>query len=255
MEYLKCLSKQDLISLLEICYEARLARSLEQFQSCFNKVKTLILFDGALSVYADKDAVDNCKIPGFFYYTQDFSDKFLKQYVKGRYYEKSAVFQAVYNTWRPQHWKTAWSRDMDGSGVSSMQLAHTYGYLDGWAHGSDHQGNSAMSVFAFAGRKVEKDKRTKAILTYLTAHLAESLKGAFHASLKKQKESTRFKLTAREMEVLKWLKNGKSSWEISVILNRSERVIKWHVQNLMQKLCAMNRTQAVAIALRNGLIA
>lgn len=64
----------------------------------------------------------------------------------------------------------------------------------------------------------------------------------------------RLKVTKREVEVLKWLAQGKSTWEVSVILNRSESVIKYHVTNLMEKLYAQNRTHAVAIALRQGLI-
>jgi DNA-binding CsgD family transcriptional regulator len=63
----------------------------------------------------------------------------------------------------------------------------------------------------------------------------------------------KIKLTPRELEILKWLSDGKSNWDISVILKRSQRVIKWHAQNFMEKLGAQNRTHAVAIALRRGL--
>jgi DNA-binding CsgD family transcriptional regulator len=56
------------------------------------------------------------------------------------------------------------------------------------------------------------------------------------------------------LEVLKWIKEGKSSWDISTILCRSERVVIWHANNIMQKLGAKNRTQAIAIAMRYQLI-
>ena len=61
-------------------------------------------------------------------------------------------------------------------------------------------------------------------------------------------------LSMREKEVLKWLKMGKSSWDISVILDISERTVNFHITNIMNKLDAMTRTQAVAICIEKGLI-
>jgi FixJ family two-component response regulator len=61
-------------------------------------------------------------------------------------------------------------------------------------------------------------------------------------------------LSMREREVLKWLKMGKSSWDISVILDISERTVNFHITNIMNKLDAMTRTQAVAICIEKGLI-
>jgi DNA-binding CsgD family transcriptional regulator len=61
-------------------------------------------------------------------------------------------------------------------------------------------------------------------------------------------------LSKREIEVLTWSKEGKSSWEISAILNISERTVNFHINNIMQKLNAVSRTQAVAVAIERGLI-
>jgi FixJ family two-component response regulator len=61
-------------------------------------------------------------------------------------------------------------------------------------------------------------------------------------------------LSMREKEVLHWLKMGKSSWDISIILAISERTVNFHVTNIMNKLDAMTRTQAVAISIEKGLI-
>ena len=61
-------------------------------------------------------------------------------------------------------------------------------------------------------------------------------------------------LTARESEVLGWIKAGKNNWEISEILDISERTVKFHVANLCRKLGANTRAHAVAIALQRGLL-
>jgi len=56
-------------------------------------------------------------------------------------------------------------------------------------------------------------------------------------------------ISPREKEVLKWIIEGKTNWEIGVILHISERTVKFHVQNLMKKLRATNRYHIVAKAL------
>jgi LuxR family transcriptional regulator, quorum-sensing system regulator BjaR1 len=62
------------------------------------------------------------------------------------------------------------------------------------------------------------------------------------------------KLTAREREVLAWVAQGKSAWAIGEILNISKRTVDEHVQTAIRKLDALNRTHAVAIALRDQVI-
>jgi len=61
-------------------------------------------------------------------------------------------------------------------------------------------------------------------------------------------------LSEREKEVLNWLKQGKSSWDISIILGISERTVNFHVYNMMRKLGVMSRLQAVAVAAESSLI-
>ena len=59
-------------------------------------------------------------------------------------------------------------------------------------------------------------------------------------------------LTPREREVLQWVAMGKSSWDIGVILNISERGVNKHVTSAMQKLNAPNRTGAAFKAYARG---
>jgi FixJ family two-component response regulator len=60
-------------------------------------------------------------------------------------------------------------------------------------------------------------------------------------------------LSRRESEVLNWLKTGKTSWDISVILGISERTVNFHVRNIIQKLNAVSRIHAVAVAAEKGI--
>lgn len=67
-------------------------------------------------------------------------------------------------------------------------------------------------------------------------------------------QSLHFCLSQREKEILFWLAEGKSNWDVSVILGISERTIRFHIKNVMKKLNAVNRTHAVAIAICEKLI-
>ena len=61
-------------------------------------------------------------------------------------------------------------------------------------------------------------------------------------------------ISKREVECLEWTAIGKTSWEISVILGISESTVTFHLRNATAKLNASNRTHAVSISLKTGLI-
>lgn len=64
----------------------------------------------------------------------------------------------------------------------------------------------------------------------------------------------KYSLTPREIEVLNWVAQGKSAWEVGEILNIAKRTVDEHVQTAVHKIGAVNRTHAVAIAVRDRII-
>ena len=61
-------------------------------------------------------------------------------------------------------------------------------------------------------------------------------------------------LTKREVEVLKLLTKGKSNQEIGLVLKITEGTVKFHVNNILTKLNASDRTGAVITAFKRGLV-
>ena len=87
-------------------------------------------------------------------------------------------------------------------------------------------------------RKVHAGKKSipAAIATRLAEHLADEA------------------LTAREIEILRCVAEGYRNREIAERLFISEETVKIHIKHVMDKLGATHRTQAVAIAVRRGII-
>ena len=87
-------------------------------------------------------------------------------------------------------------------------------------------------------RRVHQGK--KGIPSDIAAHLAE------HVSDEA--------LTERETEVLRHIAEGNRNRDVAEKLFISEETVKVHVKHIMDKLGASDRTQAVAIAVRRGII-
>ena len=62
------------------------------------------------------------------------------------------------------------------------------------------------------------------------------------------------RLTPREIECLFWACEGKTTWEISKIIDVTERTIIFHLTSATKKLGAVNRQHAVAKAIIMGLV-
>jgi len=61
-------------------------------------------------------------------------------------------------------------------------------------------------------------------------------------------------LTPREVEVLIWVAKGLANKEIASRLGTASGTVKMHIQNILAKLDATDRTHAVTIALERGII-
>jgi DNA-binding NarL/FixJ family response regulator len=64
----------------------------------------------------------------------------------------------------------------------------------------------------------------------------------------------REELSPRELQVLEELARGGSNKEIAGVLQITEHTVKAHLKNILAKLPARDRTEAVTIALQRGII-
>jgi DNA-binding NarL/FixJ family response regulator len=76
--------------------------------------------------------------------------------------------------------------------------------------------------------------------------------GAIASSLAQQVGTEQ--LSGREIEVLRELAEGHRNRDIGAHLSISEETVKGHVRSILDKLGAVDRTQAVSIGVRRGII-
>lgn len=80
-------------------------------------------------------------------------------------------------------------------------------------------------------------------ILFLTGHGSEHVE-----------ENRRSKLSGREVEILRYTADGKTSQDISQLLDISERTVAFHINNILLKFSVPNKTAAVARAVVQGLI-
>ena len=61
-------------------------------------------------------------------------------------------------------------------------------------------------------------------------------------------------LSPRETEILRYIAAGYTTKEVAAALNIAESTAEWHISNVLVKLGAASRAEAVAIGLREGLL-
>ena len=61
-------------------------------------------------------------------------------------------------------------------------------------------------------------------------------------------------LSPRETEILRYIAAGHTTKELAAALNIAESTAEWHISNILVELGAASRAEAVAIALREGLL-
>lgn len=74
------------------------------------------------------------------------------------------------------------------------------------------------------------------------------------AALRKGHGVKRQKLSVREIEVLRWMADGKTSLEVALLLRISVNTVNFHVKNAIAKLQVANKTAAVSNAIGLGLL-
>ena len=147
-----------------------------------------------------------------------------------------------------------WSDQIFADAEALWHEARSCGLRVGWAQSSlDATGVGGMLTLARSGGTLTPSEleANELRLRWLVniAHL--SIVRIIGPKLGPQAEN---RLTQREIEVLKWTADGKTSQDVSTILAISVDTVNFHVKNAVAKLNACNKTAAVVRAAEMGIL-
>ncbi|ANN65774.1 autoinducer binding domain-containing protein [Bordetella bronchialis] len=147
-----------------------------------------------------------------------------------------------------------WSTDLPGDGPPFWEDARTHGLKAGWAqacHGPMGVG-SALNLASCGAHMLLRDlDELSPRLTWL-AHTAH--RGLARLLVPKYMPEATTGLSEREIDILRLTADGKTSVAIGRIMHLSERTVNFHMEKILQKLAAANRTSAALKAAILGLL-
>jgi DNA-binding CsgD family transcriptional regulator len=249
MEFRNCISKNEALMIIEIANDCLSCSSMESLYRLTERLTDLTSSDCFLTGH-----MSLCRISSENMHSTSinngFPDEFLVQYADNKYPLIDPLIQNFIKTRDVQYSGELKKYYMQGKARSVLDLYMDFRISNLTFYGIYEPTKGAIDGFYFGGTRIKNKQHDAAAARYLLPFFSIALR----RMISHRKIADSGYITARELEVLNWLKEGKTSWEISMILKRSERVVGFHVNNILKKLNAMNRTHAVAIAMDNKII-
>jgi LuxR family quorum-sensing system transcriptional regulator CciR len=235
-----------------------------EFVECSNRTKSLPELFNLLVKAADKEGFGRVAFGALTYHEPvhlagnaapaialNFPSDWTNHYFEHKYYEVDPVVVFTPGIARPFLWAWLEQRHLEPKQQRILHEANEAGLKNGVSvplHGPWGR----VAVVSFASGCEGADPEAK--LGRLNA-----LASQFHVAFTDISQGARFanvpvRLSHREKDCLTWTAQGKSSWDIGMILNISENTVNFHVKNAMRKLDTTSRTVAVVKSIRLNLI-
>lgn len=242
------LTKNEAVLLLEAIHGATRCSEEVELRDIFGLLNRIVPFNMAGSMLS-RERQEIGAAPLLVAYTNYPAD-FVREYSSGGYHFIDPTAMDSLGSYGITYWEDSLKRHGKPRGLESLLL--DFNLRDGAAGrgygcGIRNVRNDEKGIIAFSG--LSRRERHETILSLVCPHIHEAM-----SRIMGKVRQDLSPLSPREREILQWLMQGKSTWDVSVILEISERTVKFHIDNVMKKLDAVNRTHAVAIALREGLI-
>ncbi len=245
----KYLSSNEIVELLTLSHDSLKCKNYSELKGLMLALKKLFDFEFTQCCFGNLNELlaGNLNESNVGFFNVSYPEQYLEMYLKNHLYLSDAVLLEFVTSLSPINWLKVDKKC--NFNYPAATLAFDFSMFDGWTHGTIDVDTMDVHLFFFGSSVAAGSNRTKQILEHIVPFYCEAYKRVLDKSIPLQEN-----LTAREIEVLEWVKEGKSSWEISVILNVSKRTIDFHISNIKKKLNATNRAQAVATALHRKII-
>lgn len=110
--------------------------------------------------------------------------------------------------------------------------------------------NGDVAVLSPCGKYPDLSKRARSVTEMVGIYAHQKLRRM--ALAKKKEPPIESRLSQRERDVMQWVAHGKTNDEIAALLGVTHSTVRSHIQRIMNKLGAANRTGAAMMALVRG---
>ncbi|MGH6857368.1 MAG: autoinducer binding domain-containing protein [Methylocella sp.] len=178
--------------------------------------------------------------------------EWLNRYLSRGYVLRDAIIVRARSNAAPFFWnELAPIIDADPVARLVMEEAREFNLVGGFTAAIPTLDGQTVG-FSIAGRHFEINPDRRGVLTLIASY---AVGRAIALRQESSNQSKKITLSPREREALQWAAEGKADWEIGEVMSISEHGADKHMRSVRTKLGAINRTQAVAEAIRRGLIA
>jgi len=240
------LSKNDMATLFSVIQACVDCSSKEELNPIVEGLKELVPFEYFTCVHTRLDGGELCDSSHVI--NVDYPKDWVGLYMEKKYHRVDPIVKENFSRFTVQYWADTYNEHPPDRGFVSN--AEDFGLCSGYTSGVRNLAGTVGGLFSFAGRDVPSSELNREIVAVVTPHLYQ----AVERIICKERLDKVPALSAREKEVLKWVAFGKTGWETSVIMNISERTVKFHMNNIMKKLNVATRTHAVAVAAELGIL-
>lgn len=241
------LGHQDALACLELIHRSLACSTREDLSALVGELGHLLDADFCACMLSSRSPFHNTA--RLLVVDGTFPAEWVKVYWERQFHLVDPIIAEHFSAFSLQFWSDTYRKQPPPKSFS--YLAEDFGLANGFTYGIRDLQTDGGSLFSFSGPRLKEHARNRVIQDLVLPHLHQTLcqlsAGGFQAQLAPD-------LSARELEVLKWIGAGKSSWEAGTILRIAERTVNFHLRNILKKLDAVNRPQAVAMALKLGLL-
>ncbi len=189
------------------------------------------------------------------YIVSTFPDDWQQHYFQQEYYRSDPIIASALHSVLPTQWSDLGQNSLQKPQANVMNEARNHGLEHGFAvpvHGHGGEFGLTSVVSNESGKEFRR-------LLLNHAHDLHLMTIYFHSAIQdvingEQNQAKKISLTPRETECLLWSVQGKTSWEVSMILHVSEATVNFHMRNAMKKLGVYSKAHAIAKTLVLGLI-
>lgn len=185
-----------------------------------------------------------------YFLLNGWPDGWFERYVEQNYVHVDPVIQHTRASDDAFVWSEVLPVKLSRTARRVMNEASDFRMLDGFSvpiHGTA----GMQAIVTYGAETVDLSPEARGALHIISIYAHNRLRAMF---MENETKRPAVRITAHELEIIRWCAAGKTNWEIAEILGLSSRTIQHELANACRKLKVVNRAQLVAEAFRLGII-